>query len=327
MSPRARGRSWRSSSTASSPSSSASAFHFSVFVLLMKSASVRPRSRNVLARRDAEGLGPRSSGKDGLAPELARRHHLDRGLAVAAAEVADRVRAASCDKSSMRPVKNHSSASAIVLLRCRCRRTPPGSARGRNRLQRVGNAAERAHRQALQPLAHEECSSISRRIACAGPRLRFDELDQAPREVLREVLDLREDLFQELQLIGALLHRVPGAGNCTRGAVPGFPGGKRRDMRAPAGPRRRRGRSRGRGAAPGSSRLSADPARHDQLERREVQVHVEREAVRRHPARQPDADRADLLVADPAAVQPLIRAAATPKSAHVRIITSSRSRT
>ena len=46
-----------------------------------------------------------------------------------------------------------------------------------------------------------------------------------------------------------------------------------------------------------------DPARHDPLERLEVVVDVDREAVRRHAALHVDADRADLAVVDPDAGQ------------------------
>ena len=49
--------------------------------------------------------------------------------------------------------------------------------------------------------------------------------------------------------------------------------------------------------------LVGDAARDDEIEMAEVGVHVEREAVARDPARDPDADRRELLVADPGAGQ------------------------
>ena len=55
---------------------------------------------------------------------------------------------------------------------------------------------------------------------------------------------------------------------------------------------------------------AVEPARHDPLERLQVVVDVDREAVRGHAAGDVDADRADLAVLDPDAGQALARAGA-----------------
>src|SRR4029079_13782238 len=57
-------------------------------------------------------------------------------------------------------------------------------------------------------------------------------------------------------------------------------------------------------AGEGRHRLVGDPARHDQIEVREIGGDVERDAVARDPARDPNPDGADLPVANPRAAQP-----------------------
>src|SRR5436189_3888897 len=54
--------------------------------------------------------------------------------------------------------------------------------------------------------------------------------------------------------------------------------------------------------------FAPEPARDDQVEAAEIGVRIQREAVRRHPALDPDADRADLPVAHPGAGHPLLPA-------------------
>src|SRR5262245_12590201 len=52
--------------------------------------------------------------------------------------------------------------------------------------------------------------------------------------------------------------------------------------------------------------FAVEPARNDQVEPAQVGVRVEGEAVGRHPLLHPDADRADLPVANPGAGHPLL---------------------
>ena len=72
--------------------------------------------------------------------------------------------------------------------------------------------------------------------------------------------------------------------------------------------------------------LVGDAARHDQVEIVEIGGHVEREAVARDPARDADADRRELLVADPDAGQPGIAAGADRRTRATARISTPRGR-
>ena len=74
--------------------------------------------------------------------------------------------------------------------------------------------------------------------------------------------------------------------------------------------------------------MSGDAAGDDQSEVVEIGATLKRKAVARDPAGDADADRGQLVVADPRARSgPGMRPAVTPNAAAMRIITSSRSRT
>ena len=79
--------------------------------------------------------------------------------------------------------------------------------------------------------------------------------------------------------------------------------------------------------AEGGDALVGNAAGDDQIEVAEVGAHVEREAVARDPAADPDADRRELLVADPDPGQARDPAGLDAECGRLRISTSSRSRT
>ena len=96
---------------------STSAFHFSVLVLLMKSARVRPRRRNVSRPLVSTASAFRSSGKTSRPPS---EPSVSISTAVTGPLAPFRLRMACCRpswvKSSIWPVKYHSRASAMVLF-------------------------------------------------------------------------------------------------------------------------------------------------------------------------------------------------------------------
>src|SRR5437867_3546552 len=102
---------------ASRPSISTSAFHFSVLVLLMKSARVRPRRRNVSRPMAWYASALRSSGKTTFPPS---EPFVKTSTEVTSPSSPPTYRTAcwrpSWLRSSISPVKYHSNASAIVLL-------------------------------------------------------------------------------------------------------------------------------------------------------------------------------------------------------------------